>query len=109
MQVTNQPYQQQNVNPPRRKLGCAFALLPISAIILLGVGIWYSYTSYMFFSNGVEVQGKVIRLESSSLLGGRYNLLPRFRLYSEWTAIRIRKCQLIQPTQQRSWRCCNTS
>lgn len=51
---------------PRKKLGCAFLLLPISAIILLGVSIWYAYSSYMFFSNGVEAQGTVIRLESSS-------------------------------------------
>ena len=65
MQAGNQPYQQGNINKPRRKLGCAFALLPISAIILLGVSIWYSYTSYMFYSNGVEVQGTVVRLESS--------------------------------------------
>ena len=65
MQAGNQPYQQGNINPPRRKLGCAFVLLPISAIILLGVSIWYAYTSYMFYSNGIEVQGTVVRLESS--------------------------------------------
>ncbi len=65
MQVTNQPYQQENVTPPRRKLGCAFALLPISAVILLGISIWYTYTSYTFYSNGIEVPGTVVRLESS--------------------------------------------
>lgn len=65
MQAGNQSYQQDNINPPQRKLGCAFALLPISAIILLGVSIWYTYTSYMFSSKGIEVQGTVVRLESS--------------------------------------------
>ena len=65
MQAGNQPYQQGNINKSPRKLGCAFALLPISAVILLGVSIWYSYTSYMFYSNGVEVQGTVVRLEES--------------------------------------------
>lgn len=67
MQAGNQPYQQGNVNAnkPRRKLGCAFVLLPIGAIILLGVSIWYTYTSYMFSSNGIEAQGTVVRLESS--------------------------------------------
>ncbi len=65
MQVGNQPYQQGNINKSPRKLGCAFALLPISAVILLGVSIWYAYTSYTFYSNGIEVQGTVVRLESS--------------------------------------------
>ena len=64
MQVTDQPYQQGS--KPRRSLGCAFALLPISAVILLGLGIWYTYTSYNFATNGVEVQGTVVRLDAST-------------------------------------------
>src|SRR6266542_14360 len=78
MQVTNQPYQQGSVNMPRRKLGCAFALVPISAIILLGVAIWYTYSSYMFYSKGVEVQGTVVRLESSSSSEGGFTYSPVF-------------------------------
>lgn len=66
MQVGNEPFQQGNVNKSPRKLGCAFALLPISAIIMLGVSLWYGYTSYSFYSNGIEVEGTVVRLESSS-------------------------------------------
>ena len=80
MQAGNQPYQQGNINlnNPPRKLGCAFALLPISAIILLGVSIWYTYTSYMFYSNGIEVQGTVVRLESSTS-DGSTTYSPVFR------------------------------
>jgi len=56
-----------NVNKKSpRKLGCAFILLPISALILVAVSIWYTYTSYTFFTTGIEVQGTVVRLESSS-------------------------------------------
>lgn len=56
-----------NVNKKSpRKLGCAFTLLPISALILVAVSIWYTYTSYTFFTTGIEVQGTVVRLESSS-------------------------------------------
>jgi hypothetical protein len=66
MQVGNQPFQQANTNPSRRKLGCAFALLPISAVILLVVSVWYTYSSYVFATTGVEVPGTVVRLESSS-------------------------------------------
>jgi hypothetical protein len=33
---------------------------------MLAVAIWYGYSSYMFSTNGVEVQGTVVRLESSS-------------------------------------------
>jgi hypothetical protein len=65
MQVGNEPFQQGSVNPPRRKLGCAFALLPISAVIMLGVSIWYTYSSYVFATTGVEVPGTVVRLEAS--------------------------------------------
>ena len=78
MQVTNQPYQQGNIEKPRRKLGCAFALLPISAIIMLGVSVWYGYTSYMFYSNGIEVEGIVVRLESSSSSEGGTTYSPVF-------------------------------
>ena len=60
------------------KLGCAFVLLPISAIILLGVSIWYTYTSYMFYSSGIEVQGTVVRLESSSSSEGGTTYSPVF-------------------------------
>lgn len=55
-----------NQNRPRKKLGAAFLLLPISAVILFGVSIWYTYSSYMFYSNGVQVEGTVVRLETSS-------------------------------------------
>ncbi len=65
MQTGNQVFQPNNGAVKRPKLGCAFILLPISAIILLGVSIWYTYTSYKFYSKGVEVQGTVIRLEES--------------------------------------------
>ncbi|MBC7876003.1 MAG: DUF3592 domain-containing protein [Anaerolineales bacterium] len=65
MQVGNEPFQQGNVNKSPRKLGCAFILLPISAVILLGLGIWYGYTSYGFYSNGIEVEGTVVRLATS--------------------------------------------
>ena len=78
MQAGNQPYQQGNINPPRRKLGCAFALLPISAVILLGVSIWYTYTSYAFYSNGIEVPGTVVRLESSHSSEGGTTYSPVF-------------------------------
>jgi len=52
-------------DPPRRKLGCAFLLLPISAVIMLGVSIWYAISSYGFYNNGVEVEATVVRLEES--------------------------------------------
>ena len=66
MQAGNQIHQPINGVTKRRKLGCAFVLLPISAIILAAVGGWYLYTSWIFYSTGVEVQGTVIRMESSS-------------------------------------------
>ena len=64
MQVTNQQIQQGM--RPRRNVGCAFILVPISAIILLGFGAWYTYTSYNYAANGVEVQGTVVRLDPST-------------------------------------------
>ncbi|MBL8077249.1 MAG: DUF3592 domain-containing protein [Anaerolineales bacterium] len=65
MQAGNQSFSQGDTQAPRRKLGCAFILLPISAVILLGVSIWYAYSSYIFATTGVEVPGTVVRLESS--------------------------------------------
>lgn len=79
MQAGNQPYQQGNINKSPRKLGCAFALFPIGAVILLAVSVWYTYSSYMFYSNGVEVQGTVIRLESSHSSEGGTTYSPVFR------------------------------
>ena len=69
---------QANAKKSPAKLGCAFVLLPISAIILLGVSIWYTYSSYMFYSKGVEVQGTVVRLESSSSSEGGTTYSPVF-------------------------------
>jgi len=68
MRIGSEPIQQDNLQP-RRKLGCAFALLPISAIILLGVSVWYLYSSYIFSTTGIEVPGTVVRLESSTSEG----------------------------------------
>ena len=53
-------------------------LLPISAVILLGVSVWYAFSSWMFFSNGVEVQGTVIRLEESTSSEGGTTYSPVF-------------------------------
>jgi hypothetical protein len=78
MQIGNQPFQQGSAKPPRRKLGCAFALLPISAVIMLGVSIWYIYSSYVFVTTGIEVQGTVVRLESSSDTDGGTTYSPVF-------------------------------
>lgn len=64
MQVGNETFQG-NTQKSDRKLGCAFILLPISAVILLGVSVWYLYSSYIFSTTGIEVQGTVVRLESS--------------------------------------------
>ncbi len=64
MQVGNEQFQG-NKQKSDRKLGCAFILLPISAVILLGVSVWYLYSSYVFSTTGIEVQGTVVRLESS--------------------------------------------
>jgi hypothetical protein len=78
MQVGNEPFQQGNTTKPRRSLGCAFALLPISAVILLALGVWYTYTSYVFTSTGVEVPGTVVRLESSHSSEGGTTYSPVF-------------------------------
>jgi hypothetical protein len=67
-----------DTNKSKGKLGCAFVLLPISAIILLGVSIWYAYSSYMFYSKGSEVQGRVVRLEKSSSEDGGTTYSPVF-------------------------------
>jgi hypothetical protein len=66
MQINDQNFQPINGGIKRPRLGCAFALLPIAAIILTVVGSWYLYTSWMFFSKGIKVQATVVRLESSS-------------------------------------------
>lgn len=65
MRIGSEPIQEVNTPKPQRKLGCAFALLPLGAVIMLAVSVWYSYTSYVFTSTGVEVPGTVVRLESS--------------------------------------------
>jgi hypothetical protein len=78
MQIENQAFPTGNTKKSPGKLGCAFVLLPISAIILLGVSIWYTYSSYMFYSKGVEVQGTVVRLESSSSSEGGTTYSPVF-------------------------------
>jgi hypothetical protein len=64
MQVGNGTFQG-NTQKSDRKLGCAFMLLPLSAVILLAVSVWYLYSSYVFSTTGIEVQGTVVRLESS--------------------------------------------
>jgi hypothetical protein len=66
MQSVDQVFPGSNNKKSPRKLGCAFALLPISAVVMLAVSIWYGYSSWNFYSNGVEVQGTVVRLESHS-------------------------------------------
>ncbi|CAG1000704.1 hypothetical protein ANAEL_02937 [Anaerolineales bacterium] len=78
MQIENRAFSTDNTKKSPRKLGCAFVLLPISAIILLGVSVWYTYSSYMFYSRGVEVQGTVVRLESSSSSEGGTTYSPVF-------------------------------
>jgi hypothetical protein len=66
MQSADQAFPSNANKKSPRKIGCAFVLLPISAIIMAAVSIWYAYTSYIFFTTGIEVQGTVVRLESSS-------------------------------------------
>lgn len=78
MQIESQVNPTDNTNKGSRKLGCAFVLLPISAIILLGISIWYSYSSYMFYSQGSQVQGRVVRLEESSSAEGGTTYSPVF-------------------------------
>lgn len=79
MRIGSEPVQQSNTpTPSRRKLGCAFILLPISAVILLGVSAWYLYSSYIFSTTGVEVPGTVVRLESSHSSEGGTTYSPVF-------------------------------
>lgn len=78
MQTGNQFYQPGNTGMKRPRLGCTFALLPIAAIILAMVGGWYLYSSWTFYSQGVEVQGTVVRLESSSSSEGGTTYSPVF-------------------------------
>jgi hypothetical protein len=78
MQIESQAFPTDNTKKKTRKLGCAFVLLPISAIILLGISIWYAYSSYVFYSMGVEVQGTVVRLASSSSSEGGTTYSPVF-------------------------------
>jgi hypothetical protein len=78
MQVGNEPFQQGNTTKPRRSLGCAFLLLPLAAVIMLGVSAWYTYTSYVFSTTGVEVPGTVVRLESSHSSEGGTTYSPVF-------------------------------
>ena len=66
MQSVDELFPEENKKKSPRKLGCAFILLPLSAIILLGVSIWFTYSSYIFSTTGVEVPGTVIRMESST-------------------------------------------
>ncbi len=66
MQSADQAFPSDANKKSPRKLGCAFVLLPISAVILAALSIWYTYTSYMFSTTGIEVQGTVVRLESST-------------------------------------------
>ncbi len=80
MQTVDQAFPDGNITkPPRKKLGCAFALLPIGAVILLAVSIWYGYSSYQFVSNGVKVEATVVRLESSSSADSGITYSPVFR------------------------------
>ena len=78
MQIESQVFPTDDAKKSPRKLGCAFVLLPISAIILLGISIWYAYSSYMFYSKGIEVRGTVVRLESSSSSEGGTTYSPVF-------------------------------
>lgn len=78
MQIKSQVNPTDNTNNRQGKLGCAFVLLPISAIILLGISIWYSYSSYMFYTKGSQVQGTVVRMEESSSAEGGTTYSPVF-------------------------------
>jgi hypothetical protein len=67
MQASNEPFQQgKGKSSGPKKLGCAFWLLPLSTVILIVLSIWFTYTSYKFSTSGEEVQGTVVRLESST-------------------------------------------
>lgn len=78
MQVVDQPYQPNN-QAPRKKLGCVFLLLPISAVILVGLSLWYTYTSIMFYTTGIPVEATVVRLTSSHSSEGGTTYSPVFR------------------------------
>ena len=79
MQASSQPDQKKKTKSSApQKLGCAFWLLPISTVILVGFSLWYTFSSYMFYSNGVEVQGTVVRLESSHSSEGGTTYSPVF-------------------------------
>jgi len=66
-------------NNPRKKLNAAFLLLPLGAVVLMLAGIWYLYSSYMFYANGVKVQATVVRLEESSSSDSGISFSPVFR------------------------------
>jgi hypothetical protein len=74
MQVSDQPSQKSKSSG--RKLGCAFWLLPLGTVAMIVLGIWYTYTSYRFSTNGVEVESTVVRLESSSSSEGGTTYSP---------------------------------
>ncbi len=57
MQSVDQAFPSSTNKKSPRKLGCAFILLPISAIIMVALSIWYTYTSYMFLTT--ELSGTV--------------------------------------------------
>lgn len=78
MQVGNQNFQSVSVQPPKRKLGCAFLLLPFFGLIMLGVGLWFGYSSYDFYTNGFEVEGTVVRLVEVSDADGGTTYSPVF-------------------------------
>jgi len=78
MQSGNQGAKSISSGVKRPKLGCAFALLPIAAVILAIVGGWYFYSSWTFYSKGVEVQGTVVRLEGHSSSDSGYSYSPVF-------------------------------
>lgn len=66
MQSADEAFPSEPVKKKPRQLGCAFILLPLSAVILAIASVWYTYTSYTFLTTGVKVQGTVIRLTSSN-------------------------------------------
>lgn len=80
MQTVDEIFSDGNTTkPPRRKLGCAFALLPIGAVIMLIISLWFGYSSYQFVSSGIEVEGTVVRLESSHSSDSGTSYSPVFR------------------------------
>jgi hypothetical protein len=65
VQLGNPQFQQVTYEKPKKKPGCAFLLLPLFGLIMLGVGLWFGYSSYEFSSAGFEVEGTVVRLVES--------------------------------------------